>query len=103
MNLIGIDQNKYKATFQNLKTGKKVVRDYNNLYSLIPCKPHQSLLDAGLASKESNGLLDVNINTLQHKKYKNIFGIGDCCNLPTTKTFWAGFYQINVVRNNLLR
>lgn len=29
--------------------------------------------------------------------------MGDVCNLPTTKTFWAGFYQINVVRNNLTR
>jgi len=61
------------------------------------------LLDAGLASAASNNLLDVNRETLRHNKYDNIFGVGDCCNLPTTKGFWAGFYQIAVVRNNLYR
>lgn len=29
---------------------------------------------------------DVDKETLQHKKYPNIFGIGDCTNLPTSKT-----------------
>lgn len=57
---------------------------------MFPCKPHENLVQAGLTAE--NGLLDVNINTLQHKKYKNIFGLGDVANLPTTKTFWGGFY-----------
>lgn len=35
------------------------------------------------------GLLDVDIETLRHNKYKNIFGIGDVCNLPTTHSFWV--------------
>jgi sulfide:quinone oxidoreductase len=61
------------------------------------------LLDSGLASAASNNLLDVDIGTLRHNKYENIFGLGDVCNLPTTKGFWAGFYQIAVVRNNLAR
>lgn len=49
-----------------------------------------------------NGWLDVNINTLQHNKYKNIFGLGDVCNLPTAKTAAAIFSQAPVVVNNLL-
>ena len=32
------------------------------------------------------GFLDVNKHTLQHSKYPNIFGLGDCTNLPTSKT-----------------
>ena len=32
------------------------------------------------------GFLDVNRHTLQHSKYDNIFGLGDCTNLPTSKT-----------------
>jgi len=32
------------------------------------------------------GFLDVNKHTLQHNKYKNIFGLGDCTNIPTAKT-----------------
>lgn len=61
------------------------------------------MLDAGLASAESNNLLDVDRQTLRHNKYENIFGLGDCANLPTTKSFWGGFYQIHVVRNNVER
>lgn len=32
------------------------------------------------------GWVDVDKETLQHKKYPNVFGIGDCTNLPTSKT-----------------
>lgn len=56
-----------------------------------------------MATEESNFLLDVDQNTLQHKKYKNVFGLGDVCNLPTTRSFWAGLYQIQVVRHNLCK
>lgn len=59
------------------------------------------MIDAGLAHSGSNNLLDVDKHTLRHNKYKNIFGLGDVCNLPTSKTFWGGFYQLHVVRENL--
>lgn len=74
-----------------MKTGALVTKKYNSLYSLMPTKPHQNLVESGLAHKDSNYLLDVDHETLQHKKYKNIFGIGDVCNLPTSKTFWATY------------
>ncbi len=32
------------------------------------------------------GYLDVNKETLQHIRYPNVFGIGDCTNIPTSKT-----------------
>ena len=43
------------------------------------------------------GWLDVNKETLQHNKYPNVFGIGDCTNLPTAKTaaavgMWFQFF-----------
>lgn len=89
------------ATFADVKTGATQQREYNNLYSLIPSKPHEPLVESGLAHEGSNFLLDVDRETLQHKKYRNIFGLGDGANLPTTRTFWAGFHQVHVVRNNL--
>lgn len=101
LNLVGVDKATQTATFENVRTKERSTRPYNNLYSLIPSKPHPSLLKAGLISKESNYLLDVCPKTLRHKKYKNIFGLGDVCNLPTTKTFWAGYNQVHVVRENL--
>ena len=35
---------------------------------------------------DETGFLDINKHTLQHVKYPNIFGVGDCTNLPTSKT-----------------
>jgi len=35
---------------------------------------------------DANGFVDVVKETLQHKKFPNVFAIGDCTNLPTSKT-----------------
>lgn len=47
--------------------------------------------------------MDVDVQTLRHNKYPNIFGLGDCNNLPTTKSYFGGFYQLHVVVNNVYR
>ena len=49
------------------------------------------------------GWLDVDINSLQHKKYPNIFGIGDIAALPTAKTGAAIRKQAPVVVDNILK
>ncbi len=48
------------------------------------------------------GWLDVNINTLQHVTYPNIFGMGDVAALPTAKTGAAIRKQVPVVKANIL-
>ena len=35
---------------------------------------------------DAAGFLDVTKETMQHAKYPNIFGLGDCTNIPTSKT-----------------
>jgi len=99
--LVEIDKKNFKATFENVESGEKSVRDYHNLYVIPPTKPHPSLQEAGLTTQR--GLLDVDRQTLRHKKYKNIFGLGEVNDIPTTKGFWNGFYQLHVVRHNLQR
>ena len=84
-----------------MSTGELSERPYHNMYSLMPAKAQSNLADARLADKD--GFLDVDPHTLQHKKYSNIFGLGDVVNVPTTKTFYGGFEQLHVVRNNLVR
>lgn len=49
------------------------------------------------------GWLDVNHHSLQHNRYKNIFGLGDVAGLPTAKTGAAIRKQVPVVVDNLLR
>lgn len=41
------------------------------------------------------GFLDVDPKTLQHNKFKNIFGIGDCSSSPNSKTMAAIGILIN--------
>jgi NADPH-dependent 2,4-dienoyl-CoA reductase/sulfur reductase-like enzyme len=35
---------------------------------------------------DAAGYVNVNKETLQHMNYKNVFGIGDCTNIPVAKT-----------------
>ena len=44
------------------------------------------LKNSKVSITDGAGFLDVNKHTLQHAKYNNIFGLGDCTNLPTSKT-----------------
>ncbi|MEK6513360.1 FAD/NAD(P)-binding oxidoreductase [Myroides odoratimimus] len=58
--------------------------------------------------RESNlvntaGWLDVDLNSLQHNKYTNIFGLGDVAGLPTAKTGAAIRKQVPVVVDNLCK
>lgn len=101
--LVEVDKENLTAVFQNIKTGQRETRPFTNLYSLAPTRPNAALVESGLSTEKSRWMLDVDEGTLQHRRYKNIFGLGDVSNLPTTKSFWGGFYQIHVVRNNVIR
>lgn len=48
------------------------------------------------------GWLDVDQFSMQHKKYNNVFGLGDVAGLPTAKTGAAIRKQVPVVVDNLL-
>ena len=48
------------------------------------------------------GWVDVDIHTLQHHRFPNVFSIGDAANLPTAKTGAAVRKQMPVLVENLL-
>lgn len=100
LRLVEVKNESNTAIFEN-QSGQKIEKSYGNFYSLLPAKTDPILSNAGLA--DSNGLLDVDQYTLQHKRYENIYGLGDVVNVPTTKTFHAGFNQLHVVRHNIAR
>ena len=72
-------------------------------FDLLHIAPPQTAPKFMLESDLMNeaGWMDVDINTLQHKKYKNIFGIGDVAALPTAKTGAAIRKQVPVVVGNI--
>lgn len=49
------------------------------------------------------GWLNVDINSMQHKTYPNVFGLGDVAALPTAKTGAAIRKQAPVVVDNILK
>lgn len=51
---------------------------------------------------DANGFVDVDPGTLQHKKYQNIWALGDCANLPTSKTAAAAATQTKIVFFNAM-
>ena len=57
---------------------------YSMLHIGPPCSPLPVLKESPLA--DGTGFVSVNRETLQHTKYPNVFGIGDCTNAPTAKT-----------------
>lgn len=100
-NLIEVNPDKKEATFENLdKPEEKTVLPYEMLHITPPMSAPDALRTC-TALTDAAGYLDVDKETLQHKKYKNIFGIGDCTNVPTSKTAAAIAGEMGVMRKNL--
>lgn len=95
-NLIEVRADKQEAVFENLdKPGETQVFSYEMLHVTPPMSSPDVLKASPVA--DSAGWVDVDKETLQHKKYPNVFGIGDCTNLPTSKTAAAVAAQSGIL------
>lgn len=74
-------------------------------FDMLHLAPPQTAPDFIRNSVLSNdaGWIAVDIHTLQHVKFKNIFGLGDAAALPTAKTGAAIRKQVPIVVENLNR
>lgn len=85
-NLVSIDSAKKVATFEVLsgeKNGEKVEREFGLLHVVPPMGPLDWIKKSSIA--DAAGWVDVDQGTLQHKKFENIFSLGDASSLPTSK------------------
>jgi len=82
-----------------------IVMPYDMLHLAPPQSAPDFVRNSPLAYAEgpNKGWLEVDINTLQHKRYANIFGLGDAAALPTAKTGAAIRKQAPVVVANILQ
>jgi len=101
--LTAIDGATKKATFKEKGEGdveREVVRDFD----MIHVCPPQNAADIVRASPlaDAGGWIDVNQETLQHKKFGNVFGLGDATNAPNSKTAAAARKQAPIVAENLI-
>jgi sulfide:quinone oxidoreductase len=98
--LIEIRAEQKEAVFEHLDTKEVEVIPYDMIHVTPPMRSPGFIRESLLA--DDNGWVDVHKYTLQHNRYQNVFGLGDCSNLPTSKTGAAIRKQAPVVAENLL-
>lgn len=99
-NLIELRPEKKEAIFKKADTEEDIVMKYDMIHVTPPMSSPDFLKNSPLGNED--GWVDVKKDTLQHNRFENIFGIGDCSSLPTSKTAAAIRKQAPVLVNNLL-
>jgi sulfide:quinone oxidoreductase len=119
-----IDGEKQEITFQYTKPGESSynipansplkeellgpleVKIHFDLLHLAPPQTAPAVIQQSKVSIQEGpgkGWIDVDMHTMQHKRYPNIFSIGDVAHLPTAKTGAAIRKQAPVLVENLLQ
>jgi len=98
--LVEIKPDTKEAVFENLDTNELTSVPYDMIH-VTPPMGSPSALSSNKELTDAAGFLNVNKETLQHTKYPNIFGIGDCTSVPVAKTAAAVAAQLGIMRKNL--
>ncbi len=78
--------------------------EYDFIHIVPPMSAAQSVVDSPLGWQKGSakGWLEVDKETLQHRRYKNVFGIGDICGIPMGKTGGSARHHGPVLEKNLI-
>ncbi|MCW8820840.1 MAG: NAD(P)/FAD-dependent oxidoreductase, partial [Sulfurovum sp.] len=120
-NLVAIDVSNKVATFEetyevkgefdedlgeyDMSEEKRMVEmKYDFIHVVPPMGPSQALVDSllGWQKGSAKGWLEVDQQTLQHRRYKNVFGMGDVCGIPMGKTGGSARHHGPIVVGNLV-
>ncbi|HMQ50195.1 MAG TPA: FAD/NAD(P)-binding oxidoreductase [Saprospiraceae bacterium] len=99
-NLVALRPDKKEAVFQHLETNEEIVMNYDMIHVTPPQSSPDVIKNSPLAA--ATGWVDVNKDTTQHVRYPNVFSLGDCSSLPTSKTGAAIRKQAPVTTENIL-
>lgn len=87
--LVAIDIGRRRATFADPE-GSREESDYDFIHVVPPMRAPDVVKNSALAWKEggfaAGGWLEVDKKTLRHRRYPNVFGIGDINGTPRGKT-----------------
>lgn len=100
--LTAVDGPNARATLvrtDELGASTEWTQEYDLLHAVPPQGPPPFVRDSALA--DTDGWIDVDPVTLQHRRYTNVFGLGDATSVPTSKTAAAVRAQVPVVVTNL--
>lgn len=97
-NLVEIDGDKKIATFDH--NGERVNKEFEMIH-VVPPMSAPDFISQSLLANEA-GWVDVDKYSTQHNKYPNVFSLGDCSSLPTSRTGAAIRKQAPVTVKNLV-
>lgn len=100
LNLVEINSGSREAIFEHTDTKERETIRYDMIHVVPPMSSPSFIRDSPLAGP--GGWVEVDKHTMQHVRYPNIFALGDCSNLPTSKTGAAIRKQAPVVTRNVL-
>ena len=120
-NLVEIDVKNKIATFEHsyeeqgeydedlevydiIKKTEMVKMEYDFIHIVPPMAGVDAVASSPLAWQQGSGKgwLEVDQYTLQHRRYKNVFGIGDICGVPKGKTGGSARHHGPIMVSNLL-
>jgi sulfide:quinone oxidoreductase len=102
--LTAISPEDQQATFTH-EDGTFVTRDFDFIHVVPPMSAPDAVRDSALIAQEgkfTGNWLDVDIYTLQHNRYPEVFGIGDVIGAPINKTAASVKAQAPIVAENLI-
>ncbi len=88
-----------EAVFRDLENDKEVVVRYDLIHVTPPMSAPGFLKGSALANEA--GWVDVDPQTLRHRRFPNVFALGDASSLPTSKTGAAIHAQAPILVENL--
>ncbi len=99
-NLLELHADKKEAVFQKLDGEGTETINYDMIHVTPPMSAPDFIKSSPLANE--GGWVDVDKDTLQHVRFPNVFALGDCSSLPTSKTGAAIRKQAPVLVDNLM-
>ena len=99
-NLVELKPDQKEAIFEHLDTHERITIAFDMIHVTPPMSAPDIIKSSALAN--ATGWMDVDKYTLQHPKFPNVFPIGDCSGLPTSKTGAAIRKRAPVLVKNLV-
>lgn len=99
-NLVELRPEQKEAVFEHVDTQERFEIPFDMIHVTPPMSAPDIIKSSPLANEA--GWVDVDRFTLQHPRFPNVFSIGDCSGLPTSKTGAAIRKQAPVLVQNLL-
>lgn len=99
-NLVELRAASREAVFRDIDGGVETPLRYDMIHVTPPMSAPPIIKQSGLA--DAAGWVDVDKNTLRHSRLANIWSLGDCSSLPTSKTGAAIRKQAPTVVDGIL-